>query len=163
MRIGNVNTRSYRHKQHNICMTIEDLKLDVLCISETWFNQTENYPVPENYPKYHIHRQDRRTHGGGVATIVKNCFKVNRLSISESDWKFPHSLEFLCRSIQLTFFKSIILCVIYRTNYINNDLSNLEILFELLHPKNKNLYIVGDFNVNFYGSDKACMTEKCFD
>jgi hypothetical protein len=70
-------------------------------------------------------------------------------------WKSPHSLEVLCCSVQLNFNKSFLICVVYRTSHVNNDIVNLETIFSKLSSMGKPFYVTGDFNINMLKSDAS--------
>jgi hypothetical protein len=56
---------------------IHDMKADIVCVSETWLDQTISDADIE-IPNFTIHRNDRNRHGGGVATYVSNNLAVSR-------------------------------------------------------------------------------------
>lgn len=140
------NFRSLNNKLDKLYSLLNNFKLDLLCISETWLNNNELFPVPANY---NIIRKDRPSRGGGVAIVYKNELKLKNLEVDTVDWKQPHSLEFLCISLQVNFNKSLIICVLYRTKYLKNDLSNLSRLFKWLNSFQKPVICLGDLNINF--------------
>lgn len=124
---------------------ISKKKLDFLCLTETWFKQDVNCILPTSY---NIVRKDRVSHAGGVAILYKDIFKTHSFEIETSQWKLPHSLEVLCNYFQINHNKSFIICVVYRTDYVENDIHNLDLLFTQLTSTTKYFYVLGDFNVN---------------
>ena len=65
--------RSYSDKFPEVLNLILSYKLDILCLTETWFNVDSEYFVPEGFSLY---RKDRQSRGGGVAIIVMNNLSI---------------------------------------------------------------------------------------
>jgi len=84
-----------------------DFKIDILCITETWFVEGVNYCIPVGFA---LIRQDRECHAGGVAILVKNSITWRRLILEEKSWISPHSLEYVCVTVQYKYEKSFIVC-----------------------------------------------------
>ena len=93
---------------------------------------------------YQILRCDRNRKGGGVA-----CYVRNDLSYIEKDF-FPEEIKNIFFEILLPKTKPITIGIIYRPPDQNNFLQTLNENFAKLDTLKKELYILGDFNVNFY-------------
>jgi exonuclease III len=139
------NVSSYRNKFHGIFEYISEKKVDIFCLSETWLSDGLSVCIP---PGYTMIRNDRPTHWGGVAILYKDSFKISHEVIDKTDWRIPNTIELLCCSFQLHFNKSIIVCVIYRTNTVANDIYNIDLLLSYLMSRKKTFYVLGDFNIN---------------
>ena len=137
---------------------MEELKLDVLCLTETWLKMNEECAFP---PMCNVLRNDRPTRGGGVSIILMDYLKMCAIEVDISDWKTPHSVEFLCVTVQNNYYKSAVICVVYRTKYISNDLYNLDLLFEFLCNLGKRVYVLGDFNVNYFDTNNKHCKSLC--
>ena len=91
---------------------------------------------------YQILRCDRNRKGGGVA-----CYVRNDLSYIEKDF-FPEEFENISFEILLPKTKPITVGIIYRPPNQNNFLQTLNGNLTKLDTLKKELYILGDFNIN---------------
>ncbi len=151
------NVRSYSNKFYDIFKIISDKKIDILCMTETWLNDGISICIPKDYT---ITRTDRNGHGGGVAILYRNSFKVSHVKIDSDRFKSPHSLEFVCKGFQIDYNKKFIVCVIYRTQLKKNvtracynDIINIERLLIQLQSHKTLVYVLGDFNFNLLDSN----------
>lgn len=73
--ICHINAQSLNNKIPEFRLTFENSGIDVICISETWFNEstTDGIIMLEGYTTY---RADRVRHGGGVAIYVKYVYMM---------------------------------------------------------------------------------------
>ena len=113
-------------------MGITESKLDD-CILDSEI-QIDNYQILCCY---------RNRKRGGVA-----CYVINDLSYIEKD-VFPEEIENIFFEILLPKTKPITVGIIYRPNQ-NNFLKTLNENFAELDTLKKELYILGDFNINLY-------------
>lgn len=130
---------------------LSNYNLDILSVTETWLGG-EALAVPQGYD---IFRQDRATRGGGVAVLVKKGLKVKILNVDDNNWKKPCSIELLCLSVQVSYNRCFILCTIYRTNYVSNDISNFNKLLHSFQCVQKPIIFLGDFNINMCSVDAS--------
>jgi len=75
MILGHNNVRSIRNKidqVYYVLIIINHFNFDVFCVTKTWLNNNDYCAVP---PGYDIVRNDRLTHGRGVAIIFKSTLK----------------------------------------------------------------------------------------
>ena len=145
MILGHINVRSIRNKIDQVYYVLNHFNFDVLCVTETWLNNNDYCAVP---PGYDIVRNDRLTHGGGVAIIFKPTFKCTVVKFPMTDWIHPHNLEILCLNLQYSYTKSFYVCCMYRTGPASNDLQNLDNLCSYFNTLKKRVVLLGDFNVN---------------
>ena len=124
----------YIAKLSNAAMIeITESKLDD-CILDSEI-QTDNYQIL---------RCDKNRKGGGVA-----CYVSNNLSYIKKDF-FPEEIENIFFEILLPKTKPITVGIIYRPPNQNNLLQTLNENFAKLDTLKKELYILGDFNINLY-------------
>jgi hypothetical protein len=124
------------------------MKADIVCVSETWLDQTISDADIE-IPNFTIHRNDRNRHGGGVATYVSNNLAVSRrIDLEYQD------IESLWLEIT-TNKKTIMLATYYRppishghrATIVDNFVRKLITSFSSAIASNPDcLVIVGDFN-----------------
>ena len=114
------NCRSLHNKELEVIEICEKLKPSILCLTETWLDQSHG---PQAYVPngYTIIRQDRshafkqkykKVNGGGVAILIKQGVKFRKLKNAtdpeESIW------------IEIKTKTSFIIGVVYKANYSNN-------------------------------------------
>ena len=125
----------------DIVSLLRDEKLDVLCVTETWLQDSvmDNYLV---FPGYSIARLDRSARGGGVAIIYRDYYRIERLIVPSAG----SSLE--CLWVTVCMGRSFTVGVAYRppNGPIAPALDDLE--HQLVHilETGKNLYLLGDLN-----------------
>ena len=93
---------------------------------------------------YQILHWDRNRKGGGVA-----CYVRNDRSYIKKDF-FPEEIENMFFEILLLKTKPITVGIVYRPPNQNNFLQTLNENFAKLDTLKKELYILGDFNINLY-------------
>ncbi len=137
--------RSVRNKYHCIENVLNLEESDILCMTETWLRKDDVLP---NVNSYNIFRSDREERGGGVAMLCRSTLTVKEIRFGDNFLKRPTSLEILALSIQVRKNKSFNVISIYRTGQINNDLKNIDKIFEFFSQIDKQCFILGDFNIN---------------
>ena len=126
--------------------------LDAIYLSETWLNLTHSAPMVkvEGYSIFRNDRSSMRTgvretkRGGGVAILVKKCYRSKIIAKSSSI--VEHSCEYIFVEISSNSEKLLAGCV-YRPNHCNN-LDDFFDLLESLALKYNKIAIGGDFNLN---------------
>lgn len=146
IKIGHQNFRSLRNKVPVLFNLLNDEELDILCITETWLTMNEPFPVPSGYE---LRRKDCQSKGGRVSIIHRKHLKIKPVTIPTDDWISPNSLEYLFFNVQMGMCPSFLLCVLYRTSHIKNDVQNLCSMFCKLSLLNKPVLFLGDLNINF--------------
>lgn len=96
------NARGLRTKSHNFLCEVLNNNLDIICITETWLN--ESFYSSEFFdPRYDVFRCDRNatasgcTRGGGVAVAVRRALCATALA----EWRAPPPADELWLSIPL--------------------------------------------------------------
>ena len=97
---------------------------------------------------YNLCRNDRSNKGGGVAIYVKANLKSKLyfLLLEQDD-----CIETLSVSIQLSYFKSIVVTSLYRPKFTlnTNDINSREAILTKQLAMNKPFYLCGDYNIHF--------------
>ena len=147
--IAHLNVRSLTSKVDELHYILKKLRIDVLCVSETWLD-SEIGEQSVQIPAFHFYRKDRKDKlGGGVGIYVRDGLdfkpakKLNNDFDVESYWgilKFKKN-EFL-------------VCSMYRppsadTDYFDDILDQIEASIELC-PKQ---VILGDLNYDYVFDD----------
>ena len=141
-----MNAFSVRNKTCLIRDLITDSKIDILCLTETWLNDSDTAVIEELIPETHkfVH-QPRDGKGGGVGVAIAKFITITKIVRGSF-------LHFECLEVHLkNENNSIALFVIYRPpGYAGQEFIE-EFESFLLHNETSNdtnLY-VGDFNIWF--------------
>ncbi|KAG5863218.1 hypothetical protein JTB14_035349 [Gonioctena quinquepunctata] len=136
-------------KIDSILLDMQDFKLDILCLTETWSSDCSL----RYYCLYGFHLTSyfNRTQmeGGGVAILSRNVSHAVNLDLS----KYCLKQHFEIRGISCTLNHrpELILCI-YRTPSPEGDpdvfLEKLYDILEILYEPNANFIVAGDFNMD---------------
>ena len=97
---------------------------------------------------------DRNKHGGGVACYIGNKLSCNIISV------FPREIESIFFEILLPNSKPITVGTIYRPPNQSNFLEVLNENMNKIDSISNEIYILGDFNINFSLNDSYIFTKK---
>lgn len=86
----------------------------------------------------------------GVAIVIKSSFNAKILNLRTENCA---NIEYVCISVQIEKYKSIIICCVYRhpvysTTTLQADHLFLRTLLTEICDMNKSIYVLGDFNLN---------------
>ena len=131
----------------------------IIGFTETWFNDVtvSRYKL-ENYNQVSNYRRTKK--GGGVTLSIHKSITFKE----RQEWKVLNpDIETVFAELEKTFFKTprnVLIGVIYRPP--NSDVNSfIEQLADILHKlarENKLVYLMGDFNINLFNSDKFLLT-----
>ena len=166
--ILHMNCRSINHKEDDIKEVLEELKPDILCLTETWMDtsnpkqtlETEDYKVLRNDRTEGFKQLYGKSNGGGVAIIHKRNQKIKVKSIAEADEE--------ALWIQVETSNPFILGLIYRASYTNmlqEDQGQTSIgkMLEKASLITRNIITIGDFNCDTSATEKTEETKKLED
>ena len=147
VRVASLNTQSCRNKCTEIRDLIEEKKIDVLCITESWLKDSgdEAYisaMCPATHKVASFPRVGRS--GGGIAFVYNKSLgnpsfsNVNGKSCEAGSFSFSHSIRFNIICIYKPPSENVPSFV----NDFKNFLTSLKI-------KNQPFIILGDFNIKF--------------
>ena len=155
-----INSRSINKNFDSIDTLLNSLNnfsFSVIGISETWLHTKS--PNIFNIPNYHmIHDDRKRGRGGGVALYINSNFKYKiRKDIC------IEGTENIFIEIDNRFEKNIIIGILYRAprENISNFLERIDEQLEKISRENKNIYLMGDFNIDLshsIGINPSCTT-----
>ena len=144
------NLTDVKFEQIKMLLNSGKQQIDVLFLLETFLKSKTPDSLLE-IAGYTLYRKDRCgvKKGGGIFVYIINNLKVERLYDLEEN-----ELEAIC--LQICLFKSkrpLLIGGIYHPPSVTLDVdSNLEMNIETAYPKNLEMHIVGDFNINFLNS-----------
>jgi len=141
---AHLNIRSIISKTEQLTHLLANSNLDFLCISETWLQHSTPINV-FTMNGFQCFRRDRTGgRGGGVLMYVKDSIKCERMF-----FKPAISLEYVALKVVLSQQMSFIIIGLYRPPTANDtfytELAN--IIKECDH--NKEIILMGDFNLNW--------------
>ena len=148
-----MNVNSLLSKIDEIRDIANRIKPAVLGITESKLGSSvTNMEV--NINGYSIIRNDRNRHGGGVACYVKNdlCFNNKKF--------FPNSIEHVFFEILIPKVKPIAVGIFYRPPNSNDFLNLLSNSFQQIDLNKKEIYLLGDFNINLFQNGKFLLKEN---
>ena len=152
--ILHVNARSLNKNYDELVSLLYYLKhnFSVIGVSETWLKPTSDvtlFQIP-GYSFAHVCRSDKT--GGGVALYVKE----------ELDSKIRDDLSGIKPGCESIFFeiagsnnkKAVVGCMYRAPNSDSTSfIENIESQLQILNMENKDVYIMGDFNLNLMNYD----------
>lgn len=141
LNICHINAQSLKNKIDEFRNIFEQSGVDIICVSETWFNASITDNIISIYG-YNVYRNDRGTLGGGVAIFIKNNISCKVIHKSEENEKIE---SIFVESIVNT--KRMLIGCVYRPNR-QIDYNSL---ISFLHNKTvyyDDLIIAGDINSN---------------
>ena len=145
--IGHLNVRSLLPKIDQIKYILYNTQFDVLCLNETWLDDTIGQ-FEFDVDGYVTVNKPRNRHGGGVLIYVRKGIGFKRRHDLE-----PSDLE--CIWLQLHIHKKdILLCSMYRppskgSEYFDKMLDTIEVA----GMEGKMIVIAGDLNINYCPDD----------
>ena len=123
---------------------LKDEDVDILCLTETWLapNIDSNFIQIDGYELF---RKDRGKRGGGTCIYAKNEYITRSLkTIGTGD-----EVDDVWITVQVRKTKSFIVGAIYRPPKASNQsISYIESKLQIAANLKKNMYVLGDFNVN---------------
>ena len=150
LRILNINCQSILGKKAEFKASLEYIKPDIVCGTESWLNGhcpgkepkpnaiQNNEIFPDNY---RIFRNDRGTLGGGV------FIAVNKSITSYEMTDYITECEIEVAKIKLKSQKDLYICCHYMPHRNMSDLNSLsECLKKITGNKPKHIILLGDFN-----------------
>ena len=158
-----VNARSLKNKFEDFQLMLSTLghTFSIIGVSETWFNEHTNLNLfhLDNYSLYNLDRTDKT--GGGVALYVKDGIKCSQrkdLSIITSDY------EMIFIELETTKKHAVFGCV-YRPPNVDIPCfkDRIDDVLKTLESEKKDIYIMGDYNINFINYATHCQTGDFLD
>ena len=142
LHIIHYNARSLLPKLDELRAVCEATKPDIICIVETWLDDS----ISDNdisLTDYQVFRRDRNRHGGGIA-VYAHCSMSCKVLLKGG----PFSLELI--SIVFLYQSPFSLCFFYRPPSSPVSFDDLCTTLQIIDPANFSRFLLlGDFNVNF--------------
>lgn len=141
LNVCHINAQSLFNKLDEFRYIFEKSNIDIICISETWFNDAigDGLILVNGYK---IYRSDRSSHGGGVAIYIRDHISAKVICKSDSLSK----IEYIFIEIGGNEQKILIGCIYRPNKYVSVD--NLLHVVENLAVNYTDVIIAGDLNSN---------------
>ena len=162
---GLVNIQSTGNKTLEIKELINDNKLDIFVVTETWIDENETAKIAEMTPETHSFVYKPRVgqvRGGGVGLFISNMFTHVRKTSYNNYTMFEHLIISFKHLSQ-----NFLIVIIYRppTNLnekVDTFLDEFESLLEQLDMISQNVFFMGDFNfwMNVPQDRHACLFKE---
>ena len=152
--ITHLNCRSVGNKFEELQNTIDIINPDIICMSETWFDNSvpPNAHIPEGY---NLIRKDRnenfqmkykKNNGGGVAILYRTYLNITEKKSLNDDTE-----DILWAQVQMK--NSFLLGVVYRPDYSqmiedSEKECTLEKNIRKASEISNQIFITGDFNID---------------
>ena len=168
LKIVHLNVRSLIPKIEQLKLIFAHSNIDILTVSETWLKPTINTQVVD-IPGYTCRRLDRdsnrsdKTRGGGLATYIKNSLAADVKSLathSHSD----NQLEVQWLEIGRERARNLLIANVYRPPQgdVKKAMKTLDTTIKNIHTPRKELFILGDFNIDYKNTGSAKYRELLF-
>ena len=154
-RIATVNIRSVKHKEDLLRNAINDHKIDITIVTETWLQDTDKDTIwvegsQFNKDGLQIHTYNQKNKkGGGIAIITTSSFKINRLNTTNFN-SFEHAVW----QVQSGPTNRTILAIYHPPASTQHKTSNSDFIDQLTHllttigSENTNIVLLGDLNLH---------------
>ena len=153
--IVHMNVRSLINKMEDVLILCQNVKPDLLCITETWLNESvpQNALTPQGYKEIRLDRSETfkeiygRNKGGGIIVFYKEELDVEKKILCRNDYEENLWIHVKTKC-------SFLLGIIYRTEYCNilketdEDESKLEKYVQSAYQICDNVIILGDLNAD---------------
>lgn len=159
------------HSLFDCIYDTEKVQFDILCFVETWLNEQNKALI--HFDQYnHIMKQKVNTsRGGGISIFVKDGINFT----VRNDLTFPDEVRHCFDCIFIEVFNSdnetrhiagTIIGIIYRSPSQKNEkqfISSLETLLDKIRGEDKEIVIMGDFNIDLLKSDTDANASNLLD
>ena len=158
--IGHVNARSLTRRMDQVNILLDEHRLDILCISETWLRADVSDRIMV-FPGYCISRCDRSApapnqsaqRGGGVAILTREDLRVTRLEVGGAD----AAVESLWLSVTGAGRRPVVVGAVYRppAASVSRGLELIEQQFRAAVSFGRAVVTMGDYNINMMNTEES--------
>ena len=141
-----INSRSILSKLNDIQVLIDQCGANIIAVTETWLNSDNEDFVSINGFKF-ISSCGFVDRGGGVGLFISNNISFKIVDFASFSIRVT-SFEFLLVKIIQPKSTDTYVGVVYRHPNSNIQLFNLEFFNIIDYFKNKNIFLLGDFNID---------------
>lgn len=140
-----LNSRSIKNKMDELEIIIQDLKVDVLVITETWLSKEEEKYY--NFNSFSSIYSSRKERGGGAGIFIND--RIN----FEVEAREEDQLTFIAVKLKNPDF---MICSLYRPPKMNihRFLDFMDRTLESLNESNCEIFFFGDININILSESK---------
>ena len=153
--VGCFNVRSAVHKAALLHTIIEDNKINILALQETWIGPDAPPAIrddiaPPGYSAYHVHRPTR---GGGLAIVIQDHFQARPVDLK---WK-PKLFELQVLRVQLNTKRQVLIANVYQpaSPPSSGFFDELDEMFLKVSAISSDVIVCGDFNCPSTNSNRV--------
>ena len=143
-----VNCRSLQSKLSDLQILLKSCDPRIIALTETWLNKDSAESVMlREYEFIYKCREGKR--GGGIGLFLDRRIRFENLDVGFKNLAVT-TFEFLFVSIECEKAKDLVIGVIYKHPNIDIRIFTRELgqLLAVLNYKNRNIFLMGDFNIN---------------
>ena len=156
-----INARSIRNKLTDLEVILKTGAYDFVLITETWLKDSDLSSTIVNTQHCGIIRNDRSTHGGGVAAIY-NAKYADKIVVHNVEQAELLGFELLAFDFYVTSLYSICFVCVYLPPLGSMNTCTVNRLLKVLRRfmAKQEVYIIGDFNFSDYNTNNIISTCK---
>ena len=153
-KLAHLNIRSIIKKIDQVRLCLQDAKLDVFSVSETWMRPHLGTQLVElqGFQTYRLDRKGsaKKKRGGGLLTYVSDKHAVNCEMLEHLD-RSSEDIEVQWILIRRPHCKNVIACNVYRppSGNLHKAIQYLEECVKTLNLSKVNMFMLGDLNINY--------------
>ena len=161
-KVVHLNVRSLPKKIDQLRIMLHDSNIDVISVSETWLKGALNSALFD-IKDYTLYRTDRSfqsgkkvKRGGGLITYVHSRHSAFTENMYEQNTSSKH-IEAQWSIIHRPHCRDVIICNLYRppSGDLDKAIEYLKTCIELLNLSKIDLFMMGDFNVDYLNKSAA--------
>ncbi|KAL5254242.1 hypothetical protein ACHWQZ_G013877 [Mnemiopsis leidyi] len=147
------NSRSLSNKYDDLMCLLQDEKVDIACITETWLTDQANFVTSaiKSYGYNIIHTYRADTRGGGTAVIYHSSLKVATANLRGHSFQ---TFEYVVGTLRCDADMKITIVSLYRTGPITSRFfEEFDEFLAVILLKSDYLVLTGDFNIHMETGD----------
>ena len=169
LKLVHLNARSLLKKMDQLRLLTTDSEVDILSISETWLKPHLSSDLLEisGYKTYRLDRvfgpTRKKLRGGGLVTYVSEEFASMCEPLIELN-RTDENVEALWTFIHRPNCKNVVVCNLYRPpeGNLKKALEYLDDCLKSLNVSKLNMFLMGDWNVNYKNKQSPGYTQLNF-
>ena len=152
------NARSIRNKLTDLDAILKTNEYKLIFVTETWLQSTDLSSTIIDTQNFNIIRNDRKSHGGGVAAIC-SATTAKKIVTHYIDPKDTIGFELISFDLYISSRKHLCFICVYLPPHSSADVDTTKRMIKILKRfvAKKDVYIIGDFNFGKYNWDSSTL------